>query len=296
MKVVKPITFTDSMLTSSSVPETDYPEWDGVTTYALDAYCIMTSTHRIYKSLQAANTNNQPDTSPTWWEDTGPTNRWGMFDSKIGTVTSITGAISVVLTPGRIDSLGLLQLYADSLTVSMSSAGEEVYSQTINLNYGPSVADWYAYIFTPIKRRSDVVLRDLPPYSDSVLTIIIDGAGSTAACGMVVFGLISYLGGTQYGCTIGITDYSRKDTDEWGNPILTVRRFAKKLEAQLFLDNIEMDAVVDTLAGLRATPALWIGADDMYSSLIVYGFYRDFSVQIQYLNSSLCSLQIEGMI
>lgn len=296
MKVVKPVTFTDAMLTSSTVAENDYAAWSGATTYALDAYCIMASTHRIYKSLQAANTNHQPDTSPTWWLDVGPTNRWGMFDSQVGTVTSVTGTITVVLTPGRIDSLGLLQLYADTVTVAMTSDGDTVYSNSINLNYGPPVADWYDYFFAPIRRRTDVVLLDLPPYSDCILTITIDGAGSTAQCGMVVMGLVSELGGTQYGCTVGITDYSKKGTDDFGNPILTVRGYAKKMEGQIFFENTELDFVHAVLAELRATPALWIGADDLYSSLIVFGFYRDFSIQISYPTASLCSLQIEGMI
>lgn len=53
MKVIPPITITDTMLTSSSVAETDYTVWATGSVYSTDTYVRVVSTnfHKVYKSL-----------------------------------------------------------------------------------------------------------------------------------------------------------------------------------------------------------------------------------------------------
>ena len=50
----------------------------------------------------------------------------------------------------------------------------------------------------------------------------------------------------------------------------------------------------DLRAALRATPVLWIGSES-FESLTVYGFYKEFSIDIAYPTVSYCSLTIEGL-
>ena len=106
MNVIKPVTVDDTVLLSSTVPETDYAVWNSVTAYAINAYCIMTTgVHRIYQCL-VANTNFAPNlntagTTPKWL-DCGPTNQRAMFDSFVNTRTTGTGTLTVVLQGIRI--------------------------------------------------------------------------------------------------------------------------------------------------------------------------------------------------
>lgn len=44
--------------------------WDSGTTYALDEVVFNDADNLFYKSIQAANTNNTPASSPAWWEAT----------------------------------------------------------------------------------------------------------------------------------------------------------------------------------------------------------------------------------
>lgn len=300
MKVIKPVSITDAILTSSTVAEDDYAEYNPATTYAEGAYCIMASTHRIYKSLQGSNLNHQPDLNLTgltpYWLDYGPTNRWAMFDNVVGTYTTATDELEIVLEPGRINSVGLLELTAAAVTITLTSGAETVYSHTASLTDGIPVADWYEYFFNEVEQRTDLVLTDLPPYTDGVLTVTITGSG-TVACGMLVVGLASELGFTQYGCSLGIIDYSVKSTDEFGRTTVVERKYAKTLDATIDLDNAKIESVIKKLAAVRATPCLWVGVDDdFYTQLAVFGFYKDFKIQIPYPTTSTCSLQIEGMI
>ena len=296
MKVITPTPITDALFTSSTAPETDHAAFSAGTTYALGAKVIRTSTHRRYESLQAGNVGNTPESSPTWWLDIGPTNRWAMFDSVVGTATTLASPLTVVLAPGAVDALALLELVGSSVTVSMTSAagGGTVYTRTVALD-ASEVGDYYEYFFAPFVQKSTVVLTDLPPYTDGIVTISLTGGGSVSL-GVCAVGLQSDLGGTQYGATAGITDYSLKTTDAFGNTTLTQRSYAKRTTSKLWLDKGAINRVHRKLANLRATPCVWVGVeDDELEPLTVYGFYKDFQVEVAYPTVAMCSLEIEGL-
>jgi hypothetical protein len=51
------------------------------------------------------------------------------------------------------------------------------------------------------------------------------------------------------------------------------------------------------LAAYRATVILYIGADEeIYPSMIMMGFYKDFSIVIGYPDYAICAIEIEGII
>lgn len=295
MKVISPITLTSGMITSSIAAET-YSNYAAGTTYALADKVIYGNF--TYESLVSSNVGNQPDISPTKWLEIGPSNKWAMFDNKVDTQTTRATPLTVTITPSVvINSLALLNIDGTSVTIDITDGpnGPSIYSREINLD-GTSILDWYMYFFEPYDFRKDIVLTDIPPYSTAVVTINIINTGSTSAVGNVVLGNIAELGGTQYGVGVGIRDYSIKETDTFGNTTFLVRAFSKRMQAQVFLNNSSLNYVVRTLTNLRAVPAVWIGSESSeLEPLIVYGFYRDFNIDISYPTSSLCSIEIEGL-
>lgn len=298
MIVIAPTPITDSEFTSSTAPEADYAAYAAGTTYAAGARVIRTGTHRIYESLQAGNIGNTPETSPTWWLDVGPTNRWAMFDNVVGTRTVIASPLTVVIAPGTVDALALLELDGASLTVSMTSVtgGGTVYSRTVILD-GSEIGDYYEYFFSPFTQLPSVVLTDLPPYEDGIITISLTNPSLDVGIGVCAVGLQSDLGGTQYGATVGITDYSLKTTDAFGNTTLTQRSYARRTNVRLWLGKGAINRVHRKLAELRATPCVWVGVTDdtAYDPLTVFGFYKDFQIEVAYPTTALCSLEIEGL-
>ena len=69
-------TITDVQLAGSSLPETPPTAWSSGTTYALAARTSIATAHNgrdVYESLQAANTNHDPASSPLWWKLVGRT-------------------------------------------------------------------------------------------------------------------------------------------------------------------------------------------------------------------------------
>lgn len=294
MKVIKPVTFDAAThLVSSTAVET-YAAYNPATTYAKDAFVDYGTF--IYQSLVNSNTGNQPDTSPTQWVLIGPDNTHAMFDDQTSTATTSTSPLTVVLDTGLCNSLGLLGLVGSQVVVTVKddTGGNTVYSRTISLD-GTFIYDWYQYFFEPYVQIGEVVLTDLPPYLTAELTVSLTGTG-TIQIGTLTWGTQYDLGDAEYGAGLGIIDYSKKETDEFGVTTFVRRDFSKRLTARLVLPNTQINRVQRVLADLRAQPAIWVTSDvpDL-APLTVYGFFRDFAIEVAYPTESFCTLEIEGL-
>lgn len=293
MKMIRPVQVTDSVLVSSTVPESDAPAWASGTTYALNDLVI--KSHRVYKSIQASNLNHDPANSPTWWIDTGPTNRWAMFDDVVGSSTSATASMTIVLSPGMVDSLALLEVGAETVSVTMTVGPDTVYSKTVQLSDNSMVIDWYSYFVEPIKEKSYCLFDGMPIYGSGTVSITFSRSSGTVSCGVLSIGSKAEIGTVLSNPGIGINDYSRKSTDDFGRTILVKRGYSKRISTRLLIDTNDVDRIARILADYRATPVVWVGSDQ-FDSMIVFGPYKDFSIDIAYPNVSYCSLQVEGMI
>jgi hypothetical protein len=292
---------TGSGLVYTNLTESN-PEWSSATTYALGAKVVY-GVYGTYQSLQSGNLNHTPPiTSPftdAYWVRTGPTNKMAMFDDQISSVSSGTTDIIFAVVASAIDSVALLNITASKTNIAVTDKDSKalVYHNSQQLSGGESL-DWYSYFFydSDTQKTSSIYL-DIPTASNSLITIKVSGTG-TVSVGSYINGQIKYLGDTQYGVSAGIIDYSRKDTDEFGNTTFTKRNFSKRMNASVSLTNSNLNRVQRILYGLRATPVLWIASTDAQfeEPLIVYGFYRDFSTEISYPTHSICNLQVEGLI
>ncbi len=298
MKFIEPVAVSDSTFTSSTATEADYAVWAAGTAYTLGQRCIRTTgVHKIFERKVAGTTATAPESDSTNWITVGPTNRWAMFDQAVGTATSQATPLTVVVTPGVVvDSLALLDLQATSVRVQMTASAVSVFDTTYTLGDAAEVLDWYAYFFEPISRQSTLIVSNLPPYLSGVITVTINNT-TTSVCGTMVVGKLVDVGATRYGAGVGIIDYSAKTTDSFGTTTVTKRSYAKRSELQLMLANQKVDLVAKKLATIRATPVIWIGDDTgEYSSLLIYGYYKDWGINISYQTISECSLTVEGLI
>lgn len=248
---------------------------------------------------------NQPVTNTTYWLSAGNTNKWKAFDQSITSQSSNTDAIqNVFKTTGRIDSIALLNISGASVNIKQIDATDGlVYDKTYSLISTSGVTDWYAYFFEPIVRTVDFVVTDLLPYADSTIVVTITDTGNTVLLGGLVLGLskdISYLNdsnvpvGIELGMKLGIQDYSVKTQDTFGNYTILQRAFRKNATMTIFIDASDVDTVSNILAGYRATPTVYVGSAS-YGSSIIYGFYKDFSIDVNYHLKSVCTITLEGL-
>lgn len=236
----------------------------------------------------------------------------GWFRISIQVVTAVTGTFNFRLWPvsrSLADSVtGSIYLWGAQLEVgtvatdyiqttsaTASFIGDGiVYDQTVSLVSDSGINDWYAYFFEPIVRIQDKVIGSLPPYNNATINVTLADTGNTALCGACILGMSKELGSTQYGMSMGITDYSVKQQDAFGNYTILQRAFRRTADMSLFVPNTLIDQLEILLSSYRSTPNIYIGSDG-YSSSIVYGFYKDFSINVNYVDYSICTISLEGI-
>ena len=294
---IVPTLITDESLVSTSVSEDDHPVYDEATTYAVgDRVIVKTGYHKIYQSLESNNLNQFQPTSPLSWVEVGSTNAWAMFDESPSTRTVSSTAITFKIFGDRFNSVSFLGLKATSVRIVAESAGAGgvYYDESFTLKDSGIVLNWYQYFFSPIIRKTELSITDIPPVRESTYTITIEPE-STAEVETFVIGVSEEFGKTQYGASAGIIDYSRKEVDQFGNARLIRRKYSKRMDVKLWLERSETDYFYRRLVDIRSTPVLWIAARDQYEALTIYGFYRDFNIDIAYPSVNFCTLQIEGL-
>jgi len=301
MDIIKPITVTDSVLTSTNIAENDYAEWNSGTTYAIGNKVISVTTHRIYESVTASNLNNDPTTDDgTNWLNIGATNRWKAFDQYISDPVSNTTSIQYTLTPpnGSIPSaVALLNLKGISANVTVTdSVDGEVYNTDIDLLDNRNIVDWYTYFFEEQVQREEALFLDIPPYIGAVVSVTVqEEVGQTAELGQLIFGFLSDVGFTVYGTSIGIEDYSIKDRDAFGNAIIVQRNFSQTVDFDVQFETQNARKIQKTLAALRATPVVYLGSTDVSYGTLVYGFYRRFDITLETPSYAFASIEVEGL-
>lgn len=301
LTIVKPFQVTNASLDTTDVPETDYAEWASGTTYALGDRVILTSTHRVYESLQSSNTGNSPTAAgSTFWIEVGPTNRWAVFDDSTSTQTKQADLIKYRLVPGQaINCVGVLNIaHARQLKVTVFSPATgtpgQVYQNIVDLTSVPLAPGWWEFFYGVRFTPTQSIMLDLPSYSDCEVEIELTG-GADLAVGVIVIGQQQNFGlGIRLGARVGIQDYSRKETNEFGDTILVQRAFAKRASFDLMVQKAEVDSLQNFLGTIRAQPVLWVGSNE-YESTTLFGFYKNFDILISYPQHADCELEIEGL-
>ena len=295
MKVIKPVEFQRSMLIESNVPENDHSAWDEAADYAVGDLVIFE--HAVYESAQTPNIGNQPDAEPLYWTYISATNRWRMFDSEVTTQTVVDDVLAVKVAPGLVNSMALLELRGTTLSVvgRDGEGGPILYEHSQSLE-GSLVLDWYEYFFEPFEPVQEVVIKDIPPYGSLHLEIEIQAPGAQVAVGAAVFGSLYEIGRTLRGARAGILDFSRKETSPTGATRFQKRRYSRRMSPRLIVENTMVERVYRLLSDLRATPCVWVAADAPgLGFFTIFGFYRDFAIDVEYVSHSHCTLEIEGL-
>lgn len=293
MLLLRPVTITHAMVTASNAGAAD-AEWMASTAYQLGDRVYLTATGKTYECVQAPATDKNPANEPLFWLVTGPSNRWAMFDKEVSTATITPGDLTTTLTvPGRINAVALFGLVGSKIQITQRSAGGAVLA-TFSKALRTQPADWYEYFYIEPEQIPDVVFTGVVPSTGSRLEIVITGP---AACAAIVAGNTFDLGDAEWGAQTSIIDYSRKNTSAEGVQSFAPGRYSRRMSVRLEQPRERYPSVQRNLEAVRATPCVWIGVpgNEAYSPMIIYGYYKDFSLEVAYPTTHLCSLEIESL-
>jgi hypothetical protein len=295
--VIQPITITEAMLIDSDVPEADHAEWVVDTAYDLGDQVIRASLHKVYESLSANNLGNAPEASPTQWVEVCATNRWAMFDGSVSRSTAQQNTISLTIRPGvPVNALAVInaQNCTEIRVRIQDGTFGTLFDQTYPLSSLLVLPGWWEWFFGARNPRTQLVIPSLPhiPTAD----ILVDFTGGVdLSVGVLAIGTRHEFGfSVRPGARFSIQDFSRKETNDFGDTALARRAYARRAEYEILIWRAEVDSVLSLLADLRAVPCLWSGSAS-YEAATVYGFYKGGEVLIAYYNHSVVSLDIEGL-
>lgn len=311
MKVIPPTTITAAMLTGSSIAEPDASVgesvWVSGATYpTVGTLVILTSTHRTYYKLTtnvSTNLTVSPSINTVDWIDVGATNRWAMFDTNRTSGSLSNVDVTVTLTPSasttaRINSIAIVGCIANSVTINITSGGSNVYSKTTSL-VTRNTTGWYKYFYGTYTYKASVVLFDLPPIINSVITLTFDMPAVNGVIGNIIIGNFIELGDIQKGISLEALNFSKIDRDSYGNSVLVPRRSVPRTVQKVMIPKTSVNRLIAARDLLNATPALWAGVTDnssvFFEPLLILGIYKEFSISMDYPDHAIVSLQLEEM-
>ena len=280
MRVLVPLTISDSMVTTHPVAEPSGSEaaWVSAAAVTLGDVKIRATTHRKYQCLITHTGRTVlPENDPDYWEDIGPTDRWAQFDAGGSAQTATTTTMTTVVRPGFMNAICLYRLTGSniSVTVKDAPAGATIYSYSGALD-GPYI-DWYEWLFDPYRSITKLVCDEITPYPDPEVTIVITGSG-TVGCGGLLIGDLRTLvssdnaGGTQYGARAKPVDNSYVKINDYGNTLVKRRPTGTDMDATVWLEQEDADYALSVIQAVIGVPTAFIATTHSgYDGLNVCG-------------------------
>ena len=118
--------------------------------------------------------------------------------------------------------------------------------------------------------------------------------------GMVLGGMGHYVGCTMYPVGLGIEDFSKYETDEWGTTVLVKRDNRKKRLFRTWVKKIDILRIEDYVARNLMGQALLIIGDEsdnsMYDNMLVMGHLDGFDATMKKENYQALEFHIKEMI
>lgn len=308
LNILIPKTINDTTLTSSSVPEADYPVWNSSTIYGLGDRCI--KNHGIYESQVAAsatppNQNKDPEDlvnqfgTIIYWNYIDPTNRYAMFDGYVSTQTIAVGSITVVIKAGAINWVALdgLEKAKDVDVVIRDAPGGNIIFTYEGSLRGNRPSTYWQYWFNGFDNLKSKIISGIPPYANMEITLTLNTApGAELKCGMLGVGMVQKLGNTQQGVKAKPKNYGYVEVDKYGKTSYKIGKKAIDIDVSAVIDKDEMRQVQRILESAIGVPSLVsCSENDDYSGLNVWGFV-DGQVLYKTGTTSEVSLTQSGVI
>lgn len=293
MNIIIPEEITPSVVMATNVAN-DYANWSAGS-YLEGTRAVVDT--EVYEALSDTTDNpvvGAAKTTATWLR-LGYTNKFRMFRDGTDSKTVQQDEIDVTLAmPGLINGIAVLGAVGSSVVITITDDTEGVVYTSTEEIADYLVDNWYDWFFLPYTSKSELVFTDLPAYTDVSINIVITAlTGSDAQVGRIVLGTVADLGVALYGTSIGITSYSRKERDQFGNLTIVPRRKIKTADYDLKVETSRIDSLQMILEQVSDIPAVFIGSPE-FGSLTIFGLYRDFNINISGPQMSDCSIDVEA--
>lgn len=278
---------------SSNFTDENYEIWDSTKEYQTGDFVIFQN--QIYKCATSGISSVSPNLDIYKWVNFGFMNSRRFMDNQVSTISTNKNDTQIVIkTEKEIDTIALFKL--DGAFVEIYDKNGKLLTEKINLTYKNS-RSWWQYFFGEWTYKHDAIIKLDKPYKGEITIKIYKGKFG-ANLGHLVLGNRFFIGVSIYGAKIGIVDYSKITSDEFGNKNFSKGKNAKFTDILVVVGSERVDTVREELEKLAGRVALFIGDEREYGyqSLMIFGYYKDFSILLDNYKTSECQISIEGVI
>lgn len=253
---------------------------------------VVTHAHRLLEKITPGLGHDPATSGPEFWLDTGPSNRWAMFDRQIETQTTHPDTIRVEIPlNGRFDTLGLFEVEAASINVTLMKGELEVYNENYSMTSYTGIGNYWDHFFNPVERKHLLYLTGLPIITG--LTLIVTLTGTNVAVGHLGHGRRRRFGETERGAELGFLDYSEYGVDQFGRRTVIIRDYKDEGGFNVFVPATYVDSTRRAIKEVRGIPAI-ICASERYESMVFLGLITSSKVIVTYAHESVLRVQVEG--
>lgn len=265
---------------------------------------------RVWESVVADNSDDPVSGSlkatPTWI-DAGPSNKMAAFDQRNVTRCVRTDGSNLVLRfkiGAPITALYLFAVTGSALTVRFYAED----GTTLLRTESPAIRsfeswspDWWDFFFTPWISNTQFGLIRVPASYGMVVEIDIAPEDGRAELGEAMVGVPTAIGRHKIGLDLGISDYSQKETDEFGDMSILKRETAPRRVYNLHIEPHMVATVEATLRGLTGTKTVFI-VDSRLPALTVLGVLGDSKIGADFffdddklVGSATAKIEVQGV-
>ena len=253
-----------------------HPGYSASTTYNTGERVVQGT--RLYESLVDGNVGNTPPSAQ--WLDIRPTNQFACVDQTVSIESVGPGPLQTfaLKLDGPVNAAGFVGVKGTKIHIAINDLNGNIYT-----NSSSTMQSALALVAHP---------------GGSIISVCVENTAGDVRIGEFIAGAYVEIGETHYGASMAITDYSRKDTDEFGTTTFVERPFAKRVSAQVMVKKSNYGTTIKLFEAIRARTTVFVMTDDVdYSDgMVVYGNYSDFDMQIAYPNENLLNIEIQGLI
>ena len=301
MRVIVPIGITDVNLFSSTIAEPDTGEVVWIpATVTLGEERISTVTHRVYEVVADPSTTDDPvigvDANPPSWVNKRPTNKFAMFDDRNSTKSEANAQIIVEIKNGVVadSAAGFSIEEANLINITVTDPIDgEVFNLDIDMNDNSRIADYWDWYFTPIIRKREFVVLGLPAYKNATIKMTADG--NDIKFGNFLTGTEIVLGVADFGTSLGLLDFSRKEVDTFGNTVVTPGRNSKLVNFNATVKFEDVGFVFNTLSDLTNIPSVWVGTKTVDDPTLSFGYFRNVRQNITFPTITDLTITVESL-
>ena len=290
-----------------------HPDWSASTPYVSGD--VIFFDHYYYKSVIDGNTNKNPTDNPDLWVRWAISNRYAQIDLRATTKTVWDATTALVpsddalitkFTNTGFNALSFGHVHGDNVKVQLFDNNNILQFEETKVVYPrPTSNNWYNYYFEAFKSSSYTGVEEdfffrLPPKTGYIIvTVAQDLTSRTASVGFMVAGEETFVGTSLFGASMGVTDNSLVEIDDFGITTVKKRIANTFMDIDVYFPSNQIKQMERKAARAQGKILVFVGDEQdasRYEFLATLGYVESYTAVLSLYENTTASYSIKEVI